>query len=299
MIIGNNKVIKELNNSIDSGNILHSYMFYGPEGIGKKEVAKKFAKRILCFNKKNDCECKSCISFDSSNHPDYTIVNEEGETIKIDTIRQMIQSVYEKPILSEKKIYIINDAEKMTKEAQNSLLKTLEEPPEYIIIILIVANLDLILNTIKSRCTKVVFDRLTTNEIKEILKTKNINCNANDKIFDLFDGSVGKAINVIEKKDMYDKVDSFIQTIETQDKIDFLTKNKEIFTKEVALEILDYVIVSLFYIGKENRNVHYINSVNYVQKTINRIKQNCNFDMSIDYMLLKIWEEIRENYSWS
>lgn len=82
----------------------------------------------------------------------------------------MVKSVYEKPIKSSKKVYIINDSHKMTKEAQNSLLKTLEEPPEYVIIILITENDNLLLNTIKSRCTKIKFNNLKDKEIEHILK---------------------------------------------------------------------------------------------------------------------------------
>lgn len=174
-IKGNIKNQKDLEKIVQSKNVLHSYLFIGKEGIGKKQIAKDFAKKILCIdNKDENCKCKSCTCFVSNNHPDIQIINEESETIKIATIRDLIKSVYEKPILSEKKIFIINDADKMTKEAQNSLLKTLEEPPEYIVIILIASNADMLLTTIKSRCTKIAFEKLTTNEIKEILTEKNI-----------------------------------------------------------------------------------------------------------------------------
>lgn len=167
-IKGNETNRKELEKIVQNNNILHSYLFLGKEGIGKKEIAKEFAKQILCLTKKENCNCKSCICFETQNHPDIQIINEESETIKINTIRDMIQTVYQKPILSSKKIYIINDCDKMTKEAQNSLLKTLEEPPEYIIMILIASNSDMILNTIKSRCTKIVFNKLNNKEIQEI-----------------------------------------------------------------------------------------------------------------------------------
>ena len=151
-IIGNTEAKEYLKKSIRQNNILHSYLFLGTEGIGKQLIAKEFAKKILCFNKVENCKCKSCISFDSSNHPDFFPVNtENSESIKVETVREITEKVYEKPILSEKKVYIINDCDKMTPEAQNCLLKTLEEPPEFTVIILITANENLILNTIKSR----------------------------------------------------------------------------------------------------------------------------------------------------
>lgn len=201
-IKGNIKIRKELNQITEKNNILHSYLFLGKDGIGKKEIALEFAKKILCQTKQDECNCKSCICFKTNNHPDIQVINPEGETIKINTIREMVQNIYEKPILSDKKIYIINDSDKMTKEAQNSLLKTLEEPPEYIVIILIVSNIDLILNTIKSRCTKIVFEKLTNQEIIEVLQEKNIEYTEITKnMYDFFGRKCWKSItNTREKR---------------------------------------------------------------------------------------------------
>ena len=170
-IIGNDKIKKYFNNSLKNENFLHSYLFLGKEGIGKFTFAKELAKYILCLNEKEDlCNCKSCLCFNSNNHPDFFIINEEGETIKVEQIRrQVIDKIIEKPIISKRKVYIINDCDKMTREAQNCLLKTLEEPPEFIIIILISSNENLILNTIKSRCTSIKFNR---DFIKTIYRRK-------------------------------------------------------------------------------------------------------------------------------
>lgn len=294
-IKGNENNRKELKKIVQNNNILHSYLFLGKEGIGKKEIAKEFAKEILCLTKKEDCDCKSCICFETNNHPDIQIINEESETIKINTIRDMIQTVYEKPILSNKKIYIINDSDKMTKEAQNSLLKTLEEPPEYIVMILIASNSDMILNTIKSRCTKIVFDKLTNKEIQEILTTKDIeNTNISQNMYELFDGSINKALKILEKKDKYIQLNDFINEINKKSKLDFTTQNKEIFEKEEINELLEYCIVLLFNLGKKENDIRYFNCIKIISETTNRIKSNSNFDMSIDNMLFKLWEEVNE-----
>lgn len=294
-IKGNENNRKELKKIVQNNNILHSYLFLGKEGIGKKEIAKEFAKEILCLTKKEDCDCKSCICFETNNHPDIQIINEESETIKINTIRDMIQTVYEKPILSNKKIYIINDSDKMTKEAQNSLLKTLEEPPEYIVMILIASNSDMILNTIKSRCTKIVFDKLTNEEIQEILTTKDIeNTNISQNMYELFDGSINKALKILEKKDKYIQLNDFINEINKTSKLDFITQNKEIFEKEEINELLEYCIVLLFNLGKKENDIRYFNCIKIISETTNRIKSNSNFDMSIDNMLFKLWEEVNE-----
>lgn len=153
-VIGNDLIKQSLLYSIHSNNILHSYMFIGPNGIGKCLLAQEFAKAIL-----NNAT-------DIYNHPDFMlIVAEDGKSLKIEQIRYLQEKIAEKPIKSNKKVYIINDSDCMTKEAQNCLLKTLEEPPEYAVIILIVANENKMLTTIKSRCTKLVFQPLSAEEI--------------------------------------------------------------------------------------------------------------------------------------
>lgn len=291
-IKGNIKIRTELEKIVQNNNILHSYLFLGKDGIGKSKIAEEFAKKILCLTKEENCNCKSCICFETHNHPDMKIVNQESETIKINTVREMIQDIYEKPIQSDKKIYIINDCDKMTKEGQNSLLKTLEEPPEYIVIILIASNSDMILNTIKSRCTKITFEELKNDEIQEILKEKEISTDVPNNVYELFNGSIGKALKILEKNEDYKQLDEFVNSIEKMDKLEFLTQSKSIFIKEEINEILEYIIVLLFHLGHKNNDIRYLNCTYIIQETINHLKSNSNFDMSIDDMLFKVWEEV-------
>lgn len=196
-IVGNDKIKDLLTETVNSGKILHSYMFIGIEGIGKKMIATEFAKMILC-NAKNQSKpcliCKSCIEFLNNNNPDFIEINPDGNSIKIDQIREMQNKILEKPIISDKKVYIINDSEKMTKEAQNSLLKTLEEPPNFVVIILITSNENLILNTIKSRCTKLNFSKLSKEQITNILN-EDISVN----LLNASEGSIRKT-NSTQKK---------------------------------------------------------------------------------------------------
>ena len=242
----------------------------------------------------------------SHNHPDFTIINEEGDIIKISAVREMIQTIYEKPILSDRKIYIINDVDKMTveahkpprsKEAQNCLLKTLEEPPEYAVLILISSNPDMILSTIKSRCSKLIFKKLNKEEITEILKEKNINKQISDEMYDFFEGSADKAIKITQNEEQYKPLLEFVEKIKQEDKLDFLIKNKEIFSKDNINEILEYLIVLLYHKGQKSNEENYLECINIVQETMNCLKANSNFDMSIDNMLFKIWEEVNEDNS--
>ena len=154
----------------------------GTEGIGKKIIAKEFAKKILCEDTKDEaCTCKSCTCFNSGNHPDFFILNEEGTGIKIADIRLITEKVIEKPIISNKKVYIINDSEMLNIESQNCILKTLEEPPEFVTFILITSNENMLLNTIKSRCMTIKFrnieDHILEKYAKEIVGYENVSKN--------------------------------------------------------------------------------------------------------------------------
>ena len=290
-IIGNTEVKEYLTKSIKQKNILHSYLFLGTESIGKLLIAKEFARKILCLeNGEDTCNCKSCICFNSSNHPDFYVINEEDK-IKVDTIKNLAEKVIEKPIISSKKVYIINNCEKMNKEAQNALLKTLEEPPEFIVIILISSNENAILNTIKSRCMTVKFKNIDNNLLKDyainVLGYENIS----DNILKSFYGSIGKAIKQKEFREKYTDIDMLISNLDKKDIIDILLEGKILYDKENIYDILDYITVCLYSKFSEK----YINCIKYVNKCADRIRGNSNFDMSIDQLLFQMWEELNEN----
>ena len=296
-IIGNKKEKDNLEKICKANKIAHSYIFLGKQGIGKKLIAKEFSKKILCLNEQTGCNnCKSCIEFETENHPDFKIIVPDGKNIKIEQIRDFQSKVYEKPVISLKKVYIIDDADLMTKEAQNCLLKTLEEPPSYVVIILIVSNDSKLLNTIKSRCIKIVFSSLNLSELKQFIKDENIE----NKILERSDGSIKKLIHITENKDLYKEIEENFSNIMQKSLIEFWKSSEIILqNKEIVNEILDYI--NLIFYEKSNNNSDYVNSKKYtnaiqiVEKTKQMLKQNCNFDMCIDYMFLKIWQELFEN----
>ncbi len=297
-IIGNNNQKELLIQAIKQNKILHSYMFIGKDGIGKKLFALEFAKMILCqANTSKPCNsCKSCIEFNSNNHPDMEIIYPEGKTIKIETIRNLQNKISEKPVLSDKKVYIIDDSNLMTKEAQNCLLKTLEEPPQYMVLILITSNEANILNTIKSRCTKILFNNLTDEEILKYLKNEVGINNISKNILGIIDGSIGKGLNIKDNISTYEQIEDFVSNLETIDKIDIFNKTDIINkNKENIMEILEYMNVIFFNLAKEKK-YQYLNCIEIIEETKKRLLFNANFDMSIDNMLLKLWEEINEKH---
>ena len=171
-IVGNTKIKQELKNVANSNAVSHSYLFVGEEGIGKKQIAREFAKMILCLSqeKENCNQCDSCIKFISNNNPDFIEISEDGNSIKIAQIRELQEKIYQKPIVSSKKVVIIDNSEKMTEEAQNSLLKTLEEPPSYVIFILATTEPHKIPATILSRCQRFDFKKISDENIDKRLQ---------------------------------------------------------------------------------------------------------------------------------
>ena len=295
-IIGNEKNKELLNQIISMNNIAHSYMFIGKESIGKMLFAKEFAKAILCINDSKPCgECKSCIEFESSNNPDFEIIEPDGNNIKIEQIRELIKKVYEKPIVSNKKVYIINDSNLMTKEAQNSLLKTLEEPPEYVTIILIASNENLFLPTIKSRCTKIMFRKLTDSELKTILERKYNKLNTQELMLKIADGSVNKAVSLEGKEELYNKVNRIYSSLENVNIIELINSKEDIFKdKEEAIEMLEYI--NLIFFQKISSNLKYVECMKIVEDTKDRLKKNNNYDMTIDNLNMTVWEVINGKY---
>ena len=291
-IIGNRDVKAYLDSSVNNNSILHSYMFSGNRGIGKSILAKEFARKILCNeDSRDDCTCKSCLLFRENSSPDFSIIDEDGKAIKIDTIRTLIEKVIEKPIFSKKKVYLINDFENMTKEAQNCLLKTLEEPPEFTTLILITSDESKILTTIKSRCMIVKFAPISNDEIKKYV-IQNLGVDIEDELINYCDGSIGKAIEVVQNREMYERINQAFSDIKGVDIKSFWDRCKGLYDKDNIYNLLDYLIVSFF--SKSKDEIKYLYCIEIINEAIKRLKVNTNFEMCIDNMLLKIWEEFNE-----
>ena len=291
-IIGNDKIKQELLSSVNSNKYSHSYLFVGTSGIGKKLIAREFAKMILCEANEKYCnKCKSCLEFDSGNNPDFQEIMPDGSNVKIDQIRQMQAKVFESPIISEKKVYIIDDADLMTKEAQNCLLKTLEEPPEFTTIILVGSNESNFLSTIKSRCITIKFEDITKNDINNFLKESFPQESIPNNIIEAANGSIGKAIDLKDKQELYASIDKIFNNIENLDLIDTLNIADIIYkSQEDKYDILEYINIILY--KKAKNDLRYINTINIVEETKKRLKANSNYNMTIDNLIMTIWEEL-------
>lgn len=290
-IIGNEQIITTLKKMVKQNRTSHSYLFLGIQGIGKKIIAKEFAKMLLCIEEEKYCnKCKSCIEFNTNNNPDYIYIEPEENKIKIEQIRKLQKSIQEKPIISDKKIYIIDNADLMTKESQNCLLKTLEEPPKYAIIILIGSNEIAFLPTIKSRCTIIKFNKIEDEEIKKYLES-NYRINTNENIIKIFQGSIGKAIKLKDKQQDYQILEKLIEEFNTKTLIDIFNEAKILYNSKDEIEdMLEYINILL--LQKSKQNYLFTNCIKIVEDTKKRLKLNANYDMAIDNMLFNIWEEV-------
>ena len=306
-IIGQDFAKKYLRNSIKNDKINHAYMFEGIDGIGKKTLTKELAKILL------DME-------NVENSPDYINIFPDGNSIKISQIRKLQTDIIVRPH-KDYKIYIINYAEKMTIEAQNALLKTLEEPPEYAIIILITNNKESLLDTIKSRCEIIKFLPIGTRDLENYL-VKNGLDDSRAKLLSIFSrGSISKALELAKSSDfniMRDDIQDYIQTIFDKKIVDILEipSYMEKYKKEV-ISLLD-ILISYFrdimmlkenvdkcmiinsdkfvFIQNMNKRVTYSKVskiLDIIEDTKMKIRSNCNFNISIQVMALNIYEVIK------
>lgn len=193
-IIGHEKQKGILLSLLKKDRMPHAFLFSGAEGIGKKKVVLEFAKYIFCEHGTSCGACRPCIKVDRGSHPDIFITGSE-ESIGIEHSRNISKEVYEYPYESERRIIVIDNAEKMTNEAKNALLKTLEEPPSFNTFFLITSSERDIPLTIKSRCIKLVFSPLYREQLKAYFK---MNMSLNDEKAELLSyishGSIGSGL---------------------------------------------------------------------------------------------------------
>ncbi len=208
-IAGQTVALTHLKNALKKDQISQAYMLIGEPGMGKKTIAESFAESILCEERKpgeyEHCgKCRSCHQVETGNHPDCIFVtHEKSNLISVDEIReQLVSDVEIKPYQGSKKVYIVPDAEMMNEQAQNALLKTLEEPPEYAVIILLVANADLMLPTLLSRSIKLPLAPLPDQVIEEkLIKDYYIQKYRTSSIVKFARGNLGRAIEMSENDD--------------------------------------------------------------------------------------------------
>lgn len=317
-IIGHERQIESLKNTIKKGSISHSYLFEGEEGLGKKQVALVFAKTLLCKKEKEEpCnKCSSCLKFDGKNHPDFKLILPEKGLVKKEEIDLLVKASSTTPFEGERKVFIIDDSHTMNMEAMNGLLKTLEEPPSFMNIILVTSNSNKLLSTILSRCQRIRFYPVETSKIVGLLSEKKLlNKEKSEFIANFTKGSVGKSIEISSSEDFFEKRDEIIKIINDilkGDKVKALSASKFFnLNKDEIDEIFDIMIYwfrdlliykelgdSDLIINKDKIDIlsgqssigyNRINGImDRIENTRKNIRNNVNFVLSIETMLLNI-----------
>lgn len=320
-VAGQEEIKLSLIKSINNNQVSHCYIFEGPKGMGKYQLALIFAQSLLCANFHNGpCnECNSCLKINSMNHPDMHIINDDEKNIKREEIDYLIDSVYKKPYESKKKVYIIKDAHSMTPQAANTLLKTLEEPPPDTIMILLTTNSNLLLPTIVSRCQEIKFKNISKETIISYLEKYSNDAQKIELAANYSKGILNKAINILNESDdilhkreevieIFDKILNSDSEIiyrlenyfeEQKDNIDTIIEIMMIWIRDIMFvnDNMDNMVINKDYIKllKLHGKKLGMNSdlIEFMQNVSDNIKSNVNYKLAVDNMLLRILEEIK------
>ncbi|MEY8337505.1 DNA polymerase III subunit delta' [Lachnospiraceae bacterium 62-35] len=287
-ILGHEKIKEHLYNAINTGKVSHAYIITGEAGMGRKSLAHAFALTLLCEKGgKEPCmKCHACVQALSNNHPDLIhVTHEKPGSIGVDDIREQIQdTIVVRPYSSYYKIYMIDEAEKMTIQAQNALLKTIEEPPSYGIIILITTNQDVFLPTILSRCVQLKLKPLKDSVVKEyLMDTLHVEEQQADIYAAFARGNLGRAIHIAsseEFQDMYKRMLFLMTHLKSMDISELLEYIKKLIDEDMDIyECLDFM--ELWYrdilMHKVTRDMNLMIFKNEYN-SINEIGQKCGYD---------------------
>ena len=319
-IVGHEQIKEHLQVAIRDKKPFHAYIFQGDVGVGKETMARTFAAGLQCQSEESrPCkDCVSCRQIESGNQPDVVWVTREKASLGVEEIRQQLCNTMDiKPFSSPYKIYIVQEAEKMTAEAQNALLKTIEEPPEYGVVLLLTSNISELLPTIQSRCLTLEFRPLSTATVENFLTTQ---CQVPDYLAKasaaFAQGNLGKAVRYAKSEEFIERKDqilSLLRRVKDMDLTEMLTIIKDLGTRKE--EMRDYIdLMALWYrdvlVFKATKNVNQLlfqeevahisreaseRSYEKIEEILQafekakiRIRANVSFDITIELMLLTL-----------
>ncbi len=322
-VVGHADIIQYIQNAVTEDKVSHAYIMNGERGSGKKLLANLFAQTLQCEQGGNEpCyECHSCKQALSGNHPDIiTVQHEKTSSISVDEIRvQVNEDIQVKPYSSKYKIYIIPEADLMTQQAQNALLKTIEEPPAYAVLILLTENAQKLLPTICSRCVMLKLRNIKDQLVKKyLMENQHIPDYKADVCTAFAQGNIGRAILLANSEhfnEIKEEAIQLLKNIDTMDVSDLIEAVKRcsqykmdvddyldvlaIWYRDVliykATQSIDRVIFAeqLSYIKERARKSSYEGIENIIKAIENakaRLRANVNFDLVMELLLLTIKE---------
>lgn len=322
-VVGHKNVIRYIQNAVSEDKVSHAYIINGERGSGKKLLSGLFAATLLCEKGgSSPCNsCHSCIQAESGNHPDIIWVSHEKPgSIGVDDVREQINhTVAIKPYQGPYKVYIIPQADLMTIQAQNALLKTIEEPPEYVVLILLTENADALLPTINSRCVMLKLRNIKDTLIRRYLMEKLAVPDYKADVCTAFSqGNLGKAIMLANSEhfnEIHDAAIHLLQRIHRMELSEIIktVKNIEIYKIEIN-DFLDIIMiwyrdVLLYKATKDTEKVVFKEQISYMEeqarkssyegielilasleKAKARLKANVNFELTMELLFLTIKE---------
>ncbi len=202
-IVGQARAVEILQRERRTGRVPHAYLFHGPESVGKKRTALALAMALQCRTAEEDAcgACSACRNIAAGHHPDVRVTKPEAKTrgaaekIYIEQIRSLQQEIALRPMAGRQKIYVVDDAHRLVEQAANAFLKTLEEPPDASVLILVTAFPDRLLATIRSRCRPVRFQPLSPESVAAIVsREKGTEAEEATRLARLAHGSVGRVL---------------------------------------------------------------------------------------------------------
>lgn len=322
-IIGQEQIREHLENALKTGKISHAYIINGEKGSGKEFIARIFAAALQCEAQEGKpCQkCRSCRQALSGNQPDIIqVTHEKPNTIGVEDVRTQINNdIILKPYSSPYKVYIVNEAEKMTPQAQNALLKTLEEPPAYAVILLLTVNVNSLLQTISSRCVVLNMKPTGDEQMREYLMHKLQIPDYRAQVCVAFArGNVGKAKMLASSEDfetVKQEAVSLLKYIKDMDVAEIIAAIKKI--SDYKMEVNDYLdIISVWYrdvllfkatndanhlvFREEIQNIRKVAGrtsyegiecvLGALEKAKSRLKANVNFELTMELLLMEIKE---------
>ena len=323
-IIGQEHIKEHLLHAMEQNKVSHAYLLQGELGAGKEFIAKAFAAALQCERGTvSACgECRSCKQIESRNHPDVIwVTHEKPNTIGVEDIRtQLNQDIEIKPYYGPKKIYIISECEKMTVQAQNALLKTLEEPPSYGLIILLTTNAEALLSTILSRCVVLRMRPVEDSKIEEYLMNKLQIPDYKARVCAAFArGNIGKAKALAESEDfehIKEEAVSLLKYIQDMEISEIIAAIKKINDYKFDISnYLDIIMVwfrdiLLFKATKDPNALIFSEEIGPIKKIAdrssyegiemileslekaqNRLSANVNFELTMELLFLTIKEQ--------
>lgn len=322
-VVGHKDIIRYIRNAVTEDQVSHAYIINGARGSGKKMLSSLFATTLLCEKGESDpCNtCHSCIQAESGNHPDIIWVgHEKPGSIGVEDIRNQVNNtVAIKPYQGPYKVYIIPQADLMTVQAQNALLKTIEEPPEYVVIMLLTENADILLPTINSRCVMLKLRNIKDALIKKYLMEKlEVPDYKADVCTAFAQGNMGRAIMLANSEHFNEireevlQLMRYIHDMEISEIVDAVNRCA-VYKLEIS-DYLDLIMiwyrdVLLYKATKEIDKVVFKDQVEYMKeqakrssyegielilqsldKAKARLKANVNFDLVMELLFLTIKE---------